>query len=84
MTDIQKQLLAILVLDLGHDHEPSYGHTPIRHQWAWTLATKDVDPAEVAKEVRAMIDGNDGYTFASYYERQRKVFERQWGTPSNG
>ena len=32
-----EQLLAMLVMDFGYIEEPTYGHTPIRHQVAWNM-----------------------------------------------
>jgi hypothetical protein len=53
-TAAERQLLAVLVMDLGYDHFPLYGHTPMRHQWAWHLATLHMEPNEIYEEVAQM------------------------------
>jgi len=39
---ISRQLLSILVLDLGYKGRPLHGHDPIRHQLAWSMCEDDL------------------------------------------
>ncbi len=56
-TDLRASLFTQLVRDLKYRTEPSYGHRPIRHQFAWTEATKGMTPEEAtAAADEAMVD----------------------------
>lgn len=56
-TDAQSMLLAVLVRDLGYDHEPVYGHDPLRHQFAWMAAVDGMTSEDVAAEVAKIQEG---------------------------
>lgn len=61
--DLQDQLLSILVLDFGygstHWGPPTHGHDPLRHQFAWRMATEGRDPAELATRLQRLRDYTD-------------------------
>jgi len=72
---IKRQMLAVLVRDLGHDPAPLYGFAPIRHQFAWTMATDGLSAEEIAQRVeeskaRAV---DDGEPFVGYLDRRERV-----------
>ena len=51
---LARQMLAILVMDLGYTEEPVYGRTPMRHQLAWHLVEEVLGVESIAKEVIGM------------------------------
>jgi len=72
---LKRQMIAVLVRDLGHDHAPLYGFAPIRHQFAWTMATDGLSAEDVAQRVeetkaRAV---DDGEPFVGYLDRRGRV-----------
>ncbi len=64
-TRAEDQLLAVLVMDFGYIKEPRHGHSQLRHQLAWTIATKGMDAAQVESSVSDMLrqvaDEKDAY-----------------------
>lgn len=58
LKDLQSQMLAVLVMDLGYDHRPLYGHDPMRHQNAWSQATFGRTREDVAAQVDRCIAQN--------------------------
>jgi hypothetical protein len=63
LKEIRSQMLAILVRDFGYTRAPTYGWAPLRHQFAWKMATKDMSESEVEQEVKRNIRGQrlDGF-----------------------
>jgi len=56
---LAKQALAVLVMDLGYEKEPVYGHSPMRHQNLWAWAAKALTPEQVEHEVTSDIVQRD-------------------------
>lgn len=42
-----EQLISLLRLDLGYDEEPTYGHCPMRHMFAWARACDVISADEL-------------------------------------
>lgn len=79
LQEIRSQMLAVLVRDLGHDHQPQYGWAPVRHQYAWRMAVDGMTDAEIAAEVtegKARSEG-DGEPFVDYLTRRRERTDLQ-------
>lgn len=55
LAPVRRQLLAVLVRDFGYSAEPMYGHTPIRHQFAWREAVSGMAPEQLEATVSQML-----------------------------
>ncbi len=44
-------MLSLLVLDLGYESCPAYGHNPVRHHVAWVLCENQLGRERVAELV---------------------------------
>lgn len=71
MTNLQKQVLCIMVADFGYDHQPPNGWAPIRHQMLWRWAVEGLHPVTVEAEVSSIKDTmvSNGETFVDYTVR---------------
>lgn len=55
----KKQLLSVIVCDLGYTAESRYGSTPMRHHFAWGLATNGTSRDELNETVANMKAKNE-------------------------
>jgi hypothetical protein len=69
--EAQIQILSVLVMDLGYDHQPPHGHAPLRHQFAWAMAVGGRTDADIQEQITGCKDQNarEGVPFVPYYER---------------
>lgn len=58
-SEAQYRLMLCLVRDFEYLREPTYGHTPLRHQHYWTVATVGLTDAQVKAAVAAILKHRD-------------------------
>ena len=75
--ELAEQLLSLLVMDLNYEEEPLYGHTPLRHQFAWKYA-KDVlgDLMQQKIEKRSKQRNEENETIGQKQTLQQKVLHQ--------